>query len=59
MTPTFRSSFQVHWANDVRAATRDAAIDSMRHITRFRPLTTYSSQYDLYDPHVKVLTHYY
>ena len=50
---------QVHWANDVRAATRDAAIDSMRHLTRFRPLSTYSSQYDLYDPRVKVYTHYY
>lgn len=49
----------VHWANDVRAATRDAAIDSMRHLTRFRPLSTYSSQYDLYDPRVKVYTHYY
>jgi len=51
---------KVRWESDIRDA-RDASLEmsSMRHLTRFRPLTTYRSQYDLYDPNVKVVTHYY
>jgi chromosome segregation ATPase len=52
---------KVRWEQETRDATRDVDYyGAMRTpITRFRPLTTYRSQFDLYDPAVKVITHYY